>query len=329
MMAAKECAEEMGIKAACELFEVSRASFYRFEKPGQPKPSRSKPPRALSDEERQKVLEICYSERFIDRAPAEIYATLLDEGEYICSPRTMYRIINDAHEIKERRNQARHPVYSKPELCAKQPNQVWSWDITDLKGPCKGKRFKLYVTMDLYSRAAVGWTVQEREDENIAKEFHRQTFLQQGIEPYELTLHSDRGAAMISKTVGALLSDLHVSKSHSRPRVSNDNPYSESLFKTMKYGPKFPERFGSIEDARSFCRVFFDWYNKRHRHSGIGMLTPASVHEGRTEEILIARQKVLEMAHKLHPERFSRGCPKPFKLPEPAWINPPKKEKAA
>ena len=231
--------------------------------------------------------------------------------------------------MKERRNQARHPAYVKPELCAQAPNQVWSWDITDLKGPVRGSRYKLYVTIDLFSRLVVGWTVQEREDEHLAKEFHRQTFLQHGIRPGELTLHSDRGAAMVSKTVGTLLSDLKVAKSHSRPHVSDDNPYSESQFKTLKYHPDFPERFGSIEDARSFCRRYFHWYNHHHRHSGIGMMTPASVHEGRAEEVHAARQEVLDRAFQAHPERFPKGRPKPPELPGPAWINPPKKEIAA
>jgi len=209
------------------------------------------------------------------------------------------------------------------------PNQVWSWDITDLKGPVRGTRYKLYVTIDLFSRAVVGWTVQHREDEDLAKEFHRKTFHLHGIQPGELTLHSDRGPAMVSKTVGNLLTDLKVTKSLSRPHVSDDNPYSESQFKTLKYSPGFPERFGSIEDARSFCRRYFHWYNHQHRHSGIGMMTPASVHEGRAEEIHLSRQEVLDQAFQAHPERFSRGRPKPPELPKAAWINPPKKEIAA
>jgi transposase InsO family protein len=241
----------------------------------------------------------------------------------------MYRLLNETQEVRERRNQARHPVYVKPELCAMAPNQVWSWDITDLKGPVRGTRFKLYVTIDLFSRLVAGWTVQEREDEDLAKEFHRQTFIQHGIQPGDLTLHSDRGAAMVSRTVATLLTDLGVMKSHSRPHVSDDNPYSEAQFKTLKYSPGFPERFGSIEDARSFCRRYFHWYNHQHRHSGIGMMTPASVHEGRAEEIYAARQVVLDHAFMAHPERFSKGRPKPPKLPEPAWTNPPKKEIAA
>lgn len=329
MTAAVALAEAIGIQPACELLCVSRATFYRRRKPKGPPGPRPKSTRALSDTERQAVLEVCHSERFVDRAPAEIQATLMDEGRYLCSSRTMYRILDEAQEVKERRDQARHPVYVKPELCAQTPNQVWSWDITDLKGPARGSRFKLYVTIDLFSRLVVGWTVQEREDEDLAREFHRQTFLQHGIRPGELTLHSDRGAAMVSKTVGTLLTDLKVTKSHSRPHVSDDNPYSESQFKTLKYSPGFPERFGSIEDARSFCRRYFHWYNHLHRHSGIGMMTPASVHEGRAEEIRAGRQVVLDQAFQSHPERFSKGRPKPPALPSPAWINPPKKEIAA
>lgn len=329
MKAAEEMAQEFGILPACEALEVSRATFYRHQKPKGPPGPRPTSKRALSEEERQAVLGVCHSEEFMDRAPRTIQATLMDRGVYLCSSRTMYRILGEAQEVKERRDQARHPAYVKPELCAQAPNQVWSWDITDLKGPVRGSRYKLYVTIDLFSRLVVGWTVQEREDEHLAKEFHRQTFLQHGIRPGELTLHSDRGAAMVSKTVGTLLSDLKVAKSHSRPHVSDDNPYSESQFKTLKYHPDFPERFGSIEDARSFCRRYFHWYNHHHRHSGIGMMTPASVHEGRAEEVHAARQEVLDRAFQAHPERFPKGRPKPPELPGPAWINPPKKEIAA
>lgn len=326
MTAAQELAPEIGPLAACEAMGVSRATFYRVRRPKSPPGPRPRPKRALSEEERQKVLEVCHSDEFIDRPPATIQATLADRGIYLCSTRTMYRILDAAKEVKERRRQATHPVYVKPELCATAPNQVWSWDITDLKGPTKGSRFKLYVTIDLFSRLVVGWTLQQREDEHIAKEFHRQNFIQHGIRDWELTLHSDRGAAMVSKTVGNLLIDLKVTKSHSRPHVSDDNPYSESQFKTLKYSPGFPERFGSIEDARSFCRGYFLWYNHEHRHSGIGMMTPASVHEGRAEVVHAARQVVLDRAFQAHPERFPKGRPKPPALPGPAWINAPKIE---
>jgi putative transposase len=239
----------------------------------------------------------------------------------------MYRVLDDAQEIKERRSQAIHPPYVKPELCATAPNQVWTWDITDLKGPVRGSRFKLYVTIDLFSRLVVGWTVQAKEDDHIARDFHHETYLRQGIQPGDLTLHSDRGGAMVSKTMGQLLIDLEVTRSFSRPHISDDNPYSESQFKTLKYSPQFPERFGSIQDAISFCRCYFNWYNNKHRHSGISMLTPASVHEGRAGAILAARQVVLDQAYEAHPERFTGGRPKSQALPGPAWINKPAEEK--
>jgi len=310
-------------KAACEAMGVSRATYYRKQKPkGKPGP-RPKSKRALSKKERQEVLAVCHSDEFIDRAPATITATLADRGVYLCSTRTMYRVLDDAQEIKERRAQAIHPPYVKPELCAIAPNQVWTWDITDLKGPVRGSRFKLYVTIDLFSRLVVGWTVQAKEDEHIASDFHRETYLRQGIQPGDLTLHSDRGGAMVSKTMGQLLIDLEVTRSFSRPHISDDNPYSESQFKTLKYSPQFPERFGSIHDAISFCRCYFKWYNHEHRHSGISMLTPASVHEGRAEAILAARQVVLDQAYDAHPERFTGGRPKTQALPGPAWINKP------
>ena len=314
-------------KAACEAMGVSRATYYRKLKPeGKPGP-RPKSKRALSKKERQEVLDVCHSDEFINRPPATIQATLADRGIYLCSARTMYRVLDDAQEIKERREQASHPPYVKPELCAIAPNQVWTWDITDLKGPVRGSRFKLYVTIDLFSRLVVGWTVQAKEDEHIARDFHRETYHRQGIQPGDLTLHSDRGSAMVSKTMGQLLIDLEVTRSFSRPHISDDNPYSESQFKTMKYSPQFPERFGSIQDAISFCRCYFKWYNHEHRHSGISMLTPASVHEGRAEAILAARQVVLDLAYEAHPERFTCGRPKSQALPGPAWINKPAEEK--
>lgn len=320
---------EFGVQPACEALEVSRATFYRRRKPVQPRKSRPRPKRALSAEERQAVLEVCHAEEFVDRAPRAITATLMDRGIYLCSSRTMYRILDAAQEVKERRNQARHPAYVKPELCATAPNQVWSWDITDLKGPARGYRYKLYVTQDLFSRLVVGWTVQLREDEILAREFHRRTFLHHGIQPGKLILHADRGSVMRSKSLQQLLIDLEVGRSHGRPHVSNDNPYSESQFRTLKYHPEFPERFGSIEDARAFLRHYFNWYNHEHRHSGIGMMTPASVHEGRAGEVYAARQKVLDRAFQGHPERFSKGRPKPPAMPGPAWINPPKPKAAA
>ena len=316
-------AEIHGVLAACDALGVSRATFYRARKPQEPKAARPTPKRALGEAERQAVLAVCHSEEFVDRPPATIHATLADQGTYLCSVRTMYRILDAAAEVKERRKQVTHPVYVKPELCALAPNQVWSWDITDLKGPVRGSRYKLYVTIDLFSRLVVGWTIHYKEDEEIAKEFHRQNYIRHGIRPGELIQHSDNGAAMISNTVNQLLIDLGVTRSRSRPHVSDDNPYSESQFKTLKYSPGFPERFGSIEDARSFCRRYFHWYNHKHRHSCIGMMTPASVHEGRAEAIYEARQIVLDLAFQSHPERFTKGRPKPLALPGPAWINRP------
>lgn len=326
---AGEMAQEFGVIPACEALDVSRATFYRRRKPKGPPAPRPRPKRALSEEERQEVLEICHSEEFIDRAPATIQATLMDRGVYVCSTRTFYRILTEAGEVKERRDQARHPAYVKPELCAMAPNQVWTWDITDLKGPTKGRRYKLYVCLDIFSRLVVGWLVAEREDARWAEEFLRTCLNRQEVQQNQMTIHADRGSAMTSKPVHQLLLDLGVAPSHSRPHVSDDNPYSEAQFKTLKYAPGFPERFGSIEDARSFCRRFFHWYNYDHRHSGIGMLTPASVHEGRAAEIHAERQKVLDQAFEVHPERFPKGRPKPPDLPGPAWINRPKEEKTA
>lgn len=329
MKAAQEMAPAFGILPSCEALGVSRATFYRRRQPETPKKPRPKPRRALSAEERQAVLDVCHSEEFVDRAPRTITATLLDRGIYLCSSRTMYRILDSAGEVKERRNQARHPAYVKPELCATAPNQVWTWDITDLKGPVRGSRYKLYVIQDLFSRLVVGWTVQIREDERIACELHREAIRKQYIRPGQLTLHSDRGAAMTSRTVHRLLLDLQVERSLSRPHVSNDNAYSEAQFRTLKYHPDFPERFGSIEHARAFCYDYFHWYNHEHRHSGIGYMTPANVHQGLAEAVYTARQEILDRAFQARPERFSKGQPKPPAMPGPAWINPPKKESAA
>jgi len=275
---------------------VSRATFYRERQPRGLSGPRPTPKRALSEAERQAVLAACHTQEFMDRPPATIQATLADRGIYLGSVRTIYRILDAAKEVKERRKLAKHPVYVKPELCALAPNQVWSWDITDLKGAVRGSKYKLYVTIDLFSRLVVGWTVQHKEDEHLARDFHRENFLQHGIQPGELTLHSDRGSAMVSNTVYRLLLDLNVVRSHGRPHVSDDNPYSESQFKTLKYSPGFPERFGSIEDARRFCQGYFHWYNHKHRHSGIGMMTPASVHQGLAEAIYEGRQVVLDLA---------------------------------
>jgi putative transposase len=269
------------------------------------------------------ILDLLHSERFVDRSPAEVYATSLDEGQYLCSERTMYRILAEHGEVGERRNQLRHPVYAKPELLATAPNEVWSWDITKLKGPAKWTYFYLYVILDIFSRYVVGWMIAHRESATLAKRLIADTCAKQGINDGQLTVHADRGSSMTSKLVAHLLADLGVTKTHSRPHVSNDNPYSESQFKTMKYRPGFPARFGCIQDARGFCRSFFDWYNREHRHSGIALMTPEAVHHGRALSILGRRQRVLAQAYRANPERFVRGHPTPPPLPQAAWINPP------
>jgi putative transposase len=272
---------------------------------------------------------VLHEERFMDKAPAEVYARLLDEAIYLCSIRTMYRILHAANEVKERRNRVRHPAYSKPELLATGPNQVWSWDITKLKGPAKWQHYCLYVIIDIFSRCVVGWMIAERESETLAKRFIADTLRKHGIKPGDLVLHADRGAAMTSKPVAQLLADLGVTKTHSRPHTSNDNPYSEAHFKTLKYRPDFPERFGSIEDVRSFCRSFFRWYNHEHYHSGIALLTPASVHLGRAAEVIHRRSAVLEAAYEAHPERFVTKKPSHALVPTAAWINPPTSKAAS
>jgi putative transposase len=264
-----------------------------------------------------------HSERFVDKAPAQAWAALLDEGIYYCSIRTMYRILAEHGEVRERRNQLRHPRYHKPELLAEAPNQVWSWAITKLRGPVKWSYYYLYVILDIFSRYVTGWMLALRESAELARRLIADSCHKQDIEPHQLTLHADRGGSMRSKSVALLLADLGVTKTHSRPHVSNDNPYSESQFKTLKYCPQFPNRFGSIEDARVFCRSFFDYYNHEHRHSGIGLMTPAVVHYGCAEELTSARQQTLLQAHRAHPERFVRGTPRPPVLPLQAWINPP------
>ena len=271
------------------------------------------------------VLEALNSERFCDTAPAAVYATLLDEGGYLCSTRTMYRILSDAGQVRERRDQLRHPSYAKPELLATRPNQVWSWDITKLKGPVKWTYYYLYVILDIFSRYVVGWMVAMRESSELAKRLINETCDKQGIEPYMLNLHADRGSSMKSKPVALLLTDLGVTKTHSRPYTSNDNPYSEAQFKTLKYRPGFPRRFGSIEDARFFCQDFFTWYNTAHRHSGIGYMTPESVHYGRARRITESRQFTLLDAFAAHPDRFVNKVPQPPVVPLAVWINKPAK----
>lgn len=314
---------------ACKAINMSRCTYYRTRHPKartEAKP-RPKPPRSLSPAERKAVIEILHQERFADQSPAAIHAKLLDEGQYLCSVRSMYRILSAHGEVRERRNQLRHPRYTKPELLATSPNQVWSWDITKLRGPVKWSYYYLYVILDIYSRYVVGWMVADRELGSLAKLLIEESCARQRIDQGQLIIHSDRGTSMTSKTVALLLADLGVSKSLNRPHVSNDNPYSESQFKTLKYRPGFPAQFGCIEDARTFCRNFFSWYNDEHYHSGIAMLTPSTVHHDRGATVNAARQAILDSAFAAHPERFVKSRPQAFVLPSAAWINPPTNSK--
>jgi putative transposase len=278
---------------------------------------------ALSAIERQAVLNAVHAPRFVNRSVPHIYATLLDEGTYHCSMSTMYRILHSVGEVGERRDQATRPAHVKPELCATAPRQVFAWDITKLHGPQKWTYYYLYVVIDIYSRCVVGWLVADRESSELARALLGETIRKQGVEPGQLTIHADRGSSMKSKPVAFLLADLGVTKSHSRPHVSNDNPHIESLFKTAKYQPEFPATFGSLAEARAFCRAFFDWYNHQHRHSALALLSPADVHEGRAQAILQKRQQVLADAHAVHPERFVRGAPNVRQLPTASYINRP------
>jgi putative transposase len=280
-------------------------------------------------DEKTRVREVLNSERFQDQAPREVYATLLDEARYLCSWRTMYRILAENQEIRERRDQLQHPIYAKPELLATRPNQVWSWDITKLRGPAVWTYYYLYVILDVYSRYVVGWMIAERESEALAQELIRATCDKQGVQPGQLTLHADNGSAMIARSVAQLLIDLDVVKSHSRPHVSDDNPYSEAQFKTLKYRPDYPERFGSLVEARLWAQVFFAWYNADHHHTGLALLTPMVVHSGQAENVLQKRQQVLDIAYATHPERFVKHAPVPAQLPLAVWINPPKPVGAA
>lgn len=322
-----ELAPAIGTRAACAAVGRSRATYYRYHRqsPPSPRPSRKRvpQPRALSLVERAEVLGVLHQERFVDQAPASVYANLLDEGRYLCSVPTMYRLLRTEDEVRERRRQATHPATVKPELVATGPNQVWSWDITKLLGPQKWTYFHLYVVIDIFSRYVVGWLLAPRETAELAERLLAETIRKQNVAVDQLTLHADRGTSMASKPVALLLADLGVTKSHSRPHCSNDNPYSEAHFKTLKYRPEFPGRFGSIEDGRAFCQRFFRWYNHQHRHSGLGFHTPATVHFSHTEGIQVERERVLRAAYAAHPERFVRQAPVPPPLPGPAWINKP------
>jgi putative transposase len=328
MDAVAATAPEAGvIAAACAAVGLSRATFHRRQmaakRPPMPTRSRPKPARALATDERLGVLGLLREERFVDQAPAEVYATLLDEGLYRCSIRTMYRILHENDEVRERRQQLRHPVYVKPELLAEGPNQVWSWDISKLMGPAKWTYFYLYVILDIFSRRVVGWCVADTESAALFKPLFEDAVTKHDVPPGQLTLHADRGPSMKAKATALLLADLGVTKSHSRPYTSDDNPFSESCFKTLKYQPQFPKRFGSIQDAKTFCRAFFDWYNQHHRHLGIGLMTPDQVHYGQANEVHAARQTTLDNAFRANPNRFVNKAPQPPTKPTAVWINPP------
>lgn len=331
MTAVSHLAPEVGVQVACTALLVPRASFYRARRAASEVPllgaetpvPATLHPRALGEEERAQVLDVLHSDRFVDCPPEVVHATLLDEGTYLCSPRTMYRILDDNQEVHERRNQLQRPVYARPELLATAPNQVWSWDITKLLGPATWTYFYLYVILDIFSRYVVGWMLADAERAALATRLIDDTCAKQAIEPAQLTIHADRGASMASKPVAFLLADLGVTKTHSRPHTSNDNPFSESHFKTLKYRPDFPPRFDSIEHAREFSRTFFSWYNLDHRHSGIAFLTPHVVHHGLAEEVLATRYTTRMAAYHAHPERFLSGAPLPAALPAQVFINPP------
>jgi putative transposase len=317
----------VGLSKACESLNVPRSSLYRKEAAlatlGSLKP-RPKPARALSDAEKVQVLELANSERFCDKTPREMYAILLDEDQrYVCHWRTIYRILAEVEQIRARRDQKSHPKVAKPQLKATGPNQVWTWDITKLRGPDQWQGYYLYVIIDLYSRYIVGWMIAERESAELAEILISQTCQKQGISPHDLTLHADRGAVMRSQSVTDLLSRLELCQSHSRPYTPNDNAFSEAQFKTMKYRPDYPKRFACFADAQTWARAFFDWYNSDHRHAALGLLTPEVVHLGLAEIYRAQRQLVLDQAYQAHPERFVKGQPTPPELPEAVWINPP------
>ena len=323
-----DLAEVTCTRRAAQLLGRARATHYRrLQLPtlGPPSP-RPIPANGLSEPERQHILAVLRSEEYCDLAPAQVWARLLDDGIFLCSISTMYRLLAAAGENRERRRQRTHPAKKRPELIARGPNEVWSWDITKLRGPTRGVYYELFVIIDIYSRYVIGWIVAPAETGELAKDFIDRAVAGQGIARDQLTLHADRGTSMTSKPVSQLLVDLGVARSHSRPHVSNDNPYSEAAFKTLKYCPAFPANFGSIHDARAFCETFFAYYNHEHRHSGIGLHTPASVHYGTATEIRARRARTLDAAYAANPTRFGHRPPTPPKLPTKAWINDPSRE---
>jgi putative transposase len=330
--AVAELAPLVGVRAGCAAVGEAQARWYRRHRQSPPPPTPERvpaaQPRALSELEREELHRVLDSEEFVDQAPATVYAKLLDQGVYLASVPTMYRVLRDHGEVRERRRQATHPAAKKPELLATRPNQVYSWDITKLLGPAKWTYYYLYVILDIYSRYVPGWLLAHAENARLAQVLLADTAAKQRIAWGQLTIHADRGSPMTAKPVAFLLAELGVTKSHSRPHVSNDNPYSESQFRTMKYRPEFPDRFGSYQDAHAFCGRFFRWYNDEHRHSGIGLHTPADVHYGRAERVQAQRAEVLSAAYAAHPERFVRKPPQPPALPGSVWINQPKEDPA-
>ena len=326
MRVARELGETVGVASACAALNLPRSSYYRNSAGGPPAKSvqRSTPQRALTAQERADVVGVLNSERFMDQPPRQVFAALLDEGRYLCSVRTMYRLLAASGQVRERRDQLCHPTYRRPELVATAPNQVWSWDITKLLGPAKWTYFYLYVLLDIFSRYVVAWLLADRESNELAKQLIEGACMSQRIQPGQLTVHSDNGPSMTAKGVALLLADLGVTKSHSRPHVSNDNPYSEAQFKTLKYRPDFPEHLGSIEHGRSACQELFTWYNHHHYHTGLALLTPAAVHSGQAVAILEHRNAVLIDAYTAHPERFVHRPPRAGQVPAAVWINPPR-----
>jgi putative transposase len=323
---AESLATTLGVSAACEVVGVPRSSFYRTRQPKIIPAPRPSPARALTPAETEAVRQILNSERFVDQAPRQVYATLLDEETYLCHWRTMYRILEAHQEVTERRNQRQHPPAAKPQLETTGPRQLWSWDITKLKGPVKWHHYYLYVIIDVYSRFIVGWLIAEAESAELAEILITTTCHREGIQPEQLGLHSDRGPAMQSKTVAQLLIDLEVAQTFARPYTPNDNAYSEAQFKTLKYRPGFPERFASLAEARTWVQAFVYWYNYQHYHSALGLLTPAMVHHGQAQQVQTQRQQVLVAAYQDHPERFVRGQPSVAALPASVWINRPPEE---
>ena len=323
METVREMGPRFGIAPTCSALGLPRATYYRRLEPAKPRGPRPTPKQSLSPAERQAVLATLHEDRFIDLAPTEIYAQLLDEGQHLCSIRTMYRVLAENEEVRERRRQRLHVPYAKPELLATAPNQVWSWDITKLLGPATWTYFYLYVLLDIFSRYVVGWLVAEKESAALAKRLIAESCARQNIEPGQLIIHADRGSAMRSKTLAQTMASLGVTKSHSRPHVSDDNPFSEAQFKTLKYRPDFPARFDSLRHSEMHGEDFFPWYNEEHHHVALGLMTPHDIHYGLAREKWNRRAESLAAKYAACPERFPRGVPTPPPLPVAAWINKP------